>query len=103
VLKVKHIPLSAMQNIGDIWSRYGYTINRYVALPQNLKVMSTFSYWKCKEVYIRDARCPEPVKRALSGILEKGVTVWHDGASLNAGTPRTTYNEPIMGNYVRAM
>lgn len=100
-LKVKHIPKSAMRAIGDYWLRYGYAINRFVKLPQDLQVMSAFTYWKCSEVYITDARCPEPIKRIVSGILEKGVTVHRHPNTISQGFLVTMANPPIMGKYVR--
>ncbi|CAH1191497.1 Major tail protein [Glutamicibacter phage Voltaire] len=100
-VKTKHIPKSAMRAIGDYWLRYGYAINRFVNLPQDLQVMEYFTYWKCSEVYIIDARCPEPIKRIISGILEKGVTVHRHPNTISQGFLVTMVNPPIIGKYVR--
>lgn len=100
-VKHKHIPRAAVDAIGAHWLRYGYSVNRYVKLPQDLHVMNVFTYWKCSEVYIKSALCPEPVKRALSGVLEKGFTHWRDPNHLEDGSPLTYTNLPIEGYYIR--
>src|SRR5690606_30645779 len=76
--KIKMVPQGARKTIGDYWLRYGYAINRFAQMPANYQCMETFTYWKVKESYIISAQCPEPMKQALRGIFEKGVTVWHD-------------------------
>lgn len=100
-VKHKHIPRVAMEAIGSHWLRYGYSVNRYVQLPQDLHVMNAFTYWKCSEVFIKSALCPEPVKRALSGVLEKGFTHWRNPGDLENGSPMTITNLPITGSYIR--
>ena len=47
-------------------------------LPKRLQCMKRFSYWKCLDVRIATAACPQFFVETLRGILEKGVTVWHD-------------------------
>lgn len=75
-LKVKTITGAAMVSVAEYWLRYGYAINRFGKMPESLMVMSNFTYWKLKETYITSASCPEPIKQAIRGIFEKGVTVW---------------------------
>jgi len=77
-LKLKMLSPSAMRSIGEYWLRYGYNINVYRTLPGDLQVMTHFTYWKLKETYIVQSKCPEPIKQAIRGIFEKGVTVWRD-------------------------
>lgn len=101
-LKLKTIPSGARMNIAYYWNRYGYATNRYCTIPNNFKCMSTFTYWKLKEVYIKSAECPEPMKRTLSGIFEKGVTVWHEVGALQLGNS-TVSNLPIYGNYLELL
>lgn len=76
--KIKTLMPNQRAMLGEFWLRYGYAINRFYVPPTNLMVMSKFTYWKMKEVYIRSAAIPEAYKQALRGILEKGVTVWED-------------------------
>lgn len=98
-MKLKTIPAAAIQVQGDYWLRYGYTINRFMKMPANFKCMSIFTYWKVKETYITSAQCPEPIKQALRGIFEKGVTVWHDPTKIGENGARFA-NTPIMANYI---
>lgn len=97
--KLKSIPLGARQTIGDYWLRYGYAINRFASMPVNFQCCETFTYWKVKESYITSAQCPEPIKQALRGIFEKGVTVWHDASKMGQVSVLME-NTPIMGEYL---
>lgn len=81
--------------IGEYWLRYGYAVNRFSFIPDNLLVMTKFSYWKLKETYIRAAGMPELFKQAIRGILEKGVTVWADPDDIGMIDP--VDNKPIAG------
>lgn len=97
--KIKLVPKGARKTIGDYWLRYGYAINRFAQMPLNYQCMETFTYWKVKESYIISAKCPEPMKQAIRGIFEKGVTVWHDAEKM--GQPYSILdNPPKMGNYI---
>lgn len=75
-VKVKTIQAAAMSRMGEYWLRYGYSVQRFGTMPKNLKVMTSFTYWKLMETYIISARCPESFKNTIRGIFEKGVTVW---------------------------
>lgn len=75
-LRVKMVDQSSIAMIGEYWLRYGYPVRRSANIPNDLRVMSKFSYWKMSEVYIVSAAMPESHKQTLRGILEKGVTVW---------------------------
>lgn len=75
-IKWKVIDQAAIAVIGDYWLRYGYAVQRAMLLPNDLAVMSRFTYWKLAETYIRSSRLPEALKQIIRGILEKGVTVW---------------------------
>lgn len=96
-LKIKMPNRGAIETIGEYWLRYGYAIRRFGKIPKDFKVMSHFSYWKLKECYIVSARCPEPFKQAIRGILEKGVTVWHQPELM--GNVDMGLNTPINYNY----
>src|SRR5699024_5328287 len=50
--RVKMVTSGAMAAIGEYWLRYGYRINRFIQLPQNLKAMTKFTYWKLLETYL---------------------------------------------------
>lgn len=91
----KMIDPSAVRKIGEYWLRYGYAISDFITPPQDLKVMSKFSYWKMLQTYISAATVPEGHKQALRGILEKGVTVWVDPSDI--GIIDIADNAPIAG------
>lgn len=94
-LKIKTLQPQVMAAIGEFWLRYGYAVNRFTTMPASLMVMSKFTYWKCKEVYVVSANCPETFKQTLRGIFEKGVTVWKNPADI--GTIDTATNIPLPG------
>lgn len=86
-VKAKQIDNNVMTMIGEYWLRYGYAVNRFHHLTQ-LNVMSKFTYWKIKEMYLSASNCPETFRQAIRGIFEKGVTVWEnadDVATLDIG------------------
>ena len=94
-LKVKTLQPQVMAAIGEFWLRYGYAVNRFTRMPASLMVMDKFTYWKCKEVYVTHAECPETFKQTLRGIFEKGVTVWKNPTDI--GNVDTATNAPLAG------
>jgi hypothetical protein len=79
---VKMISPEAIQRVGDYWLRYGYAVNRFIKPPENLSVMTKFSYWKFNQTYLVSSTVPENYKQALRGILEKGITIWENPADI---------------------
>lgn len=77
-LRFKLIDNAAIRRIGEHWLRYGYAVNQYVNVGDNLMCMTRFTYWKVKNLNITNANIPELYKNALRGIFEKGVTLWAD-------------------------
>jgi len=75
-LRWKLIDNASIRVIGEYWLRFGYAIHSFINVPQDLKVMTKFSYWKMTQTYIRAANIPEGHKQAIRGILEKGFTNW---------------------------
>lgn len=75
-LRWKMIDPARIRLIGEYWLRYGYAIRAFIRPPQNLKVMSKFTYWKMSETYISASTIPEGHKQVIRGQLEKGITVW---------------------------
>lgn len=86
---------ASIQTVGEIWLRYGYAVQRFAFIPNDLMVMDKFTYWKMKETYIRSAGMPETFKQALRGILEKGVTVWANPDDIGVIDP--AINRPLPG------
>lgn len=75
-MRVKMIDQASISVVGEYWLRYGYPVRRSAQIPNDLRVMEKFSYWKLREIYIRTGGMPETFKQTIRGILEKGVTVW---------------------------
>ena len=74
--RFKHLNYGAMRIIGEFWLRYGYALNLPLDLPDNLNLMTKFTYWKLSETYLESGSCPELFRQTIRGIFEKGVTVW---------------------------
>lgn len=93
--RIKMIDRAAIKRIGEYWLRHGYVVNAYTKLPTDLMVMSKFSYWRVREVYVDAAPMPELFKQALKGIMQKGVTVWAKPEMIGYTDPAT--NVPKRG------
>lgn len=77
-IRLRRINDASLRNIGEVWLRYGYYVQRYMRLPSKLRCMQHFAYWKCQDVELDRGAMPEEFKLTIKGILEKGVTVWGD-------------------------
>lgn len=97
-IKIKMLTNATYRSIGEFWLRYGYAVQQFKKIPQNLKVMSKFTYWKLSETYITSGNMPETYKQSIRGILEKGVTVWSNPNDI--GNIDTADNEPLEGIYL---
>lgn len=77
--RLRMIDPAAIIRQGDMWARYGYTVNLSInQFPKRLQCMDRFTYWKCLDVRLKSAKCPQMFIETIRGILEKGVTVWHE-------------------------
>lgn len=95
MVRFRQIPPAAMQAIGEVWLRYGYYVQRFMELPENLMAMSNFTYWKLHELYVRSSTCPEEYRLTVKGIFESGVTVWTDPDKI--GVTDYADNVPLSG------
>lgn len=95
MVRFRQISPAAMQAIGEVWLRYGYYVQRFMKLPENLMAMSNFTYWKLHELYIRSSTCPEEYRLTVKGIFESGVTVWTDPEKI--GVTDYADNTPLSG------
>lgn len=95
MVRFRQIPPAAMQAIGEVWLRYGYYVQRFMRLPENLMAMSNFTYWKLHELYVRSSTCPEEYRLTVKGIFESGVTVWTDPNKI--GVTDYADNVPLPG------
>lgn len=77
--RLRMVDPAAIIRQGDMWARYGYTVNISInQFPKRLQCMDRFTYWKCLDVRLKSAKCPQMFIETIRGILEKGVTVWHE-------------------------
>lgn len=95
MVRFRQIPPAAMRSIGEVWLRYGYYVQRFMKLPENLMAMSNFTYWKLHELYVRSSTCPEEYRLTVKGIFESGVTVWTDPDKI--GVTDYADNVPLSG------
>lgn len=95
MVRFRQISPAAMQAIGEVWLRYGYYVQRFMKLPENLMAMSNFTYWKLHELYVRSSTCPEEYRLTVKGIFESGVTVWTDPDKI--GVTDYADNTPLTG------
>lgn len=95
MVRFRQIPPAAMRSIGEVWLRYGYYVQRFMKLPENLMAMSNFTYWKLHELYVRSSTCPEEYRLTVKGIFESGVTVWTDPDKI--GVTDYADNTPLSG------
>ena len=93
--KIKRMQGAPMRQIGEHWLRYGYAVHAWFTLPQNLMVMTKFTYWKTHETVVFAKGCPEMYRMTIRGILEKGVTVWNNPDDIGKVDPAT--NAPVGG------
>lgn len=74
------VPMSNQEQVLlDFFKRFGYTINEIIDMPEDLRLMDHFTYWKVQESTITGT-ITETAKNAIRGIFERGVTVWTDPA-----------------------
>lgn len=95
-LRFKMVDPAAIVTVGEIWLQFGYQVHRSVnTLPDKLRCMSKFTYWKLSKTYLRAGAMPEPHRQGIRGILEKGVTVWVDATDI--GFTDFGNNTPLEG------
>lgn len=94
-IRLKTISPLAFREVGEYWLRYGYVINRWIDLPENLMVMTKMTYWKVVDAQVFADGCPEEYRMTIRGILEKGVTCWKNPDEIGRIDPAT--NTPLEG------
>lgn len=94
-LRWKMLDYASMRIVGEYWLRFGYAIHSFINVPQDLKVMSKFTYWKMTQTYIKASNIPEGHKQAIRGILEKGFTNWSNPGDI--GVIDIADNAPLGG------
>lgn len=95
-LRWKMIDKATIKRVGDFWLRFGYAVNMFVeTIPEDMMVMSKFTYWKMTQTYLLSSPMPETIKQTIRGIFEKGVTVYRNPADI--GTVDIGDNEALEG------
>ena len=79
-IKVKTQSDSAIRQTGDIFARFGYTLNQiWDVANSGLKLMKHFTYWKAKEIWVNDAEASNnSINTFIRNMFLNGVTVWND-------------------------
>lgn len=93
LMRYRAMDMQHVRIVGDYFLRYGYAVQMFGTLPDDLMCCERFTYWKLSETYLACAEADESVKNTIRGIFEKGVTVWRDPADL--GNIELDDNEPI--------
>lgn len=86
-IRYKRITPAYVAKLGDYFKRWGYLVNRYIDVPQDLRVCSPCSYWRFGELYLDCAKADETSKEVVRGILESGTTVWDDPRRIGKTKP----------------
>jgi len=94
-LMIKSMVPNFIHIVGDYFLRFGIAIQEFMQLPSNLGCMTKFSYWKCQNVNITSSFGSDTDRQVLSGILEKGVTIWNDPSYI--GRTALSDNEIVPG------
>lgn len=78
-IKVKTQSISAICQAGDVFARYGYTLNQiWDVHSTGLKLMNHFTYWKAAEIWIDGRNASNnSVEDFFKSIFLRGVTVWN--------------------------
>lgn len=90
--RIKYLPEQVYENVKLYFQRYGYAFSQWVDVPQQLNVMSDFSYYKLLDLTLECATANETESEAIRGIFARGVTVYSDPAKLTGG--RVSDNVP---------
>lgn len=86
-VKYKRINPAYVAKLGDYFKRWGYTVNRYIDIPNDLRICSPCSYWRFAEVYLECARADETDKDRIRAILQQGTTVWAEPCQIGKAKP----------------
>lgn len=92
-VRYKRVSPAAIRRVGDYFLRFGYTIKRFIDIPETLALMKYYTYWKVQQLEIQSANITETEKDAFRGLFAKGVTVWQNPS--NIGHIKPIENQPI--------
>lgn len=88
-IKVRKEPESSIAQAGDVFTRYGYALNRIWPVDESgLCLMKHFTYWKASECWVYD-KCEsnDSTQLAISDIFKKGTTVWSNPMEIGKVNP----------------
>ncbi len=79
-IKLKTQSDSAIQQAGDAFARFGYTLNQvWNVANTGLNLMTHFTYWKASEIWVDDKKAStNNIQRTITDIFMNGVTVWEN-------------------------
>jgi len=73
---------------GDFFRRFGYAVNRYMNIPNDLSLCKYWTYWKVQQLETSSALMNEDEKNVIKGIFAKGVSVWTNPDEIGTIYPR---------------
>ena len=79
-IKVKTQSDSAIRQTGDVFARFGYTLNQvWDVATSGLKLMKHFTYWKAAEIWVNDDNASNnAINTFIRNMFLNGVTVWNN-------------------------
>lgn len=86
---------------GDFFRRFGYAVNRYMNIPNDLSLCKYWTYWKVQQLETSSALMNEDEKSVIKGIFAKGVSVWTNPDEIGTIYPRANrvLNDKIRDYY----
>lgn len=93
-LQIRVMDKYHMRLVGEHWLRYGYVTNQYIQVPNELQVMTHFTYWKLRDLTVQ-GNIPDRFVATLRGIIEKGVTIVNNPFDIGIIDP--AINKPLPG------
>jgi len=79
-IKIKTMSNSEIAEVGDWFTRYGYSVNRIWDISQSgMCPMKHFCYWKTNDIWIDDRKSSNnDIEMIIQSIFNRGVTVWNN-------------------------
>lgn len=87
-LKYSRVSRGAIRRIGDFFLRFGYAINRFIAMPDTLVFNDHFSYWQVTQLTVLKFDGTELERDAIRGAFSQGLTVWKNPGEIGSVLPK---------------
>lgn len=73
----------AIESAAAQFARYGYQLEQHWDF-NGWQLMRNFTYWRCDDVWIVPAACPQGAASLIRSLLIQGTTVWREPAIIGA-------------------